>query len=219
MSLAIRVEDSENPDILKLLRPDALPDGTEPEERVIVCGVNWDRYLALDEALGHERPDPRLYFLDGNLELMTTSREHERIKKWIAGLLEIYFEQSGMEVTPTGQATLRDSIQQAGAEPDDSWCIGDEKPFPDLVLEIALTTGGVRKLDVYAKLRVPEVWFWKGGRLEIYTLSSGQEYQLNERSRLLPSLSPSHLEHCVAIRSWSEARRVFRSLLAPKDSA
>ncbi|MBM3838467.1 MAG: hypothetical protein FJ398_10965 [Verrucomicrobia bacterium] len=35
----------------ELLRPDPLPDGTEPEERLILCGLSWERYLALDIAL------------------------------------------------------------------------------------------------------------------------------------------------------------------------
>jgi Uma2 family endonuclease len=214
MSVALKLEVSENPEIIKLLRPQPLEDGSEPEERLIVCGLNWERYLALDEAFGDDRPDPRLYYLDGNLEVRTTSREHERIKKWIAGLLEIYFEHIEVEVTPTGQATLRDPIEQAGAEPDDSWCIGPEKQIPDLVLEIALTSGGVRKLDVYAKLLVSEVWFWKAGRLEIHTLLPSREYKLIEQSKLLPALPSTHLERCVAIRSWSEARKAFRAAFA-----
>jgi len=68
--------------LAELLRPEPLPDGAEPEERLIVCGVSWQRYLALDKALGDNRPGPRFYYLDGELEIMTTSNEHERIKKW-----------------------------------------------------------------------------------------------------------------------------------------
>jgi len=68
-----------------------LPDGTDPEERLIICGLSWQRYLDLDKALGDDRPGPRFYYLDGDLEIMTTSNEHERIKKWIGDLLRIYF--------------------------------------------------------------------------------------------------------------------------------
>jgi Uma2 family endonuclease len=113
--------------LAELLRPEPLPNGAEPEERIILCGLSWERYLALDKALGDDRPGPRFYYLDGELEIMTTSSEHERIKKWISGFLEIYFDSAGLEVMPRGQATLRRALKQAGAEPDESWCIGVEK--------------------------------------------------------------------------------------------
>ncbi len=119
----------------ELLRPEPLPDGTEPEERLILCGLSWQRYLDLDKALGDDRPGPRFYYLDGDLEIMTTSLEHERITKWIADLLAIYFEHCGLEIMPHGQASMRLALKQAGAEPDESWCLGEEKEFPDLVFE------------------------------------------------------------------------------------
>src|SRR6266496_3839416 len=132
----------------ELLRPEPLPDGTEPEERLIICGLSWQRYLDLDKALGDDRPGPRFYFLDGDLEIMTTSKEHERIKTWIGDLLAIYFDEIEDEIMPRGQATMRLALKEAGAEPEESWCLGDEKEFPDLVLEIALTSGGLNKLEI-----------------------------------------------------------------------
>ena len=150
---------------VKLLQPERLADGTEPEKRVILCGVSWPRYLALDKALGDDRPGPRFCYLDGELEIIATSDGHERIKAWIASLMGIFFEELGIEIIPRGQATMRLALKQAGAEPDESWCIGEEKKFPDLVLEIALTSGGVRKLEIYRRFKVPEVWFWRRNKL------------------------------------------------------
>jgi hypothetical protein len=51
--------------LAELLRPEPTADGFESEERLIICGVSWERYLALDKALGDDRPGPRLYYLDG----------------------------------------------------------------------------------------------------------------------------------------------------------
>jgi Uma2 family endonuclease len=68
------------------LRPEPTAEGFEPEERLVICGVSWERYLAL----GDDRPGPRFYYLDGELEMMTTSNEHERIKKWIGDLMAVY---------------------------------------------------------------------------------------------------------------------------------
>lgn len=196
----------------ELLRPEPLPDGTDPEERLIICGLSWQRYLDLDKALGDDRPGPRFYYLDGELEIMTTSNEHERVKKWIGGFLEIYFDEIGTEIMPRGQATMRLALKQAGAEPDESWCLGEEKEFPDLVLEIALTSGGVNKLELYRRFQVPEVWFWRKNALEIFALpQDGSGYDRVNQSRLLPKLDIALLRRCVGIASWREARRAFRA--------
>ena len=204
-----------SPELAQLLRPERLPDGTEPEERIILCGLSWQRYLDLDKAWGDDRPGPRFYYLDGELETMTTSNEHERIKKWIGGFLDIYFEHAGIEIMPRGQATMRLALKQAGAEPDESWCLGQEKQFPDLVLEIALTSGGVNKLELYRRFQVPEVWFWRQGGLRVFALrQDGSGYEESSRSRLLPKLDLGLLEQCVTIASWQQARRKFRAGLA-----
>src|SRR5687767_8500132 len=86
----------------ELLQPAPLADGTEPERRVIYCAIPWNRYLAFDKKLGDDRPGPRLYYLDGELEIMTTSNEHERIKEWIGDLLADYFFETGIEIMPRG---------------------------------------------------------------------------------------------------------------------
>src|SRR5437667_5569144 len=178
----------ETPALAELLRPEPLADGAEPEQRVILCGLSWQRYLALDKVLGDDRPGPRFYYLDGDLEMMTTSNEHERIKTWIGDLLAIYFDEIEVEVMPRGQATMRLALKEAGAEPDESWCLGEEKEFPDLVLDIALTSGGVSKLEIYRRFKVPEVWFWRRNMLEIFALGSSTTYERLQNSRILPGL-------------------------------
>ena len=93
--------------------------------------------------------------------------------------------------------------------------LGEEKEFPDLVLEIALTSGGVNKLEIYRRFGVPEVWFWRRNTLEIFALrDDGSGYERISRSRLLLQLDVALLERCLKISSWREARRVFRAGLA-----
>jgi len=203
---------TDTPEVLtELLRPDIRFQGAEPEQRVVYSDISWARYLAFDKELGDDRPGPRLYYLDGQLEIMSTSDEHEKIKKWISGFLEIYFDEIGIEITPRGQATMRLELKKAGAEPDESWCLEEEKKFPDLVLEIALSSGGLNKLQTYQRFRVPEVWIWRKGKLEIHALNRSGIYERTEKSRLLPKLDVLLLEKCVAIRSWQQARRTFRT--------
>src|SRR5437660_9552648 len=156
--------------LAELLRPEPTADGFESEERLVICGVSWQRYLALDKALGDDRPVPRFYYLDGELEIMTTSSEHERIKKWLGDFLGDYFLESGIEIVTRGQATMRQALKEAGAEPDDSWCIGEEKEFPDMVLEIALTNSGGGHVETHLRMTVRKPCFWRRNKLEIFAL-------------------------------------------------
>ncbi len=202
---------------VKFLHPQPTEKGLEPESRTVHCGMSWEDYLAFDKALGDDRPGPRFYYLDGELEIMTTSNEHERLIMWFVGLMDLYFDEIDIEVIARGQATMRLIDQQVGAEPDVSWCLHTEKEFPDLVLEIALTSGGVRKLELYGRFAVSEVWFWRRGKLEAFTLrEDGSGYDPAEagRSRLLPGLDLDLLARCIAIRSRREARHTFRAGLA-----
>ena len=109
---------------------------------------------------------------------------------------------------------MRLALKKAGAEPDKSWCIRQEKEFPDLVLEIVLTSGGINKLEIYRRFKVPEVWFWRRDKLEIFALDRHGAYEPSPKSRLLPNLDISLFERFVAIRSWQQARRAFRTGLA-----
>ena len=203
-------------DTVLSLEPDRLTDGHEPEARAVYSDLSWERYLALDQALGEDRPVPRLYYLDGDLEIMSTPDEHERIKKWIADCVSDYLMELDLTIMPRGNATMQLALKEAAAEPDEAWCLGKLGQFPDLVLEIALSSGGVRKLDLYQRFAIPEVWLWRKGKLEVHALrADGSSYERTEQgSRLLPGLDVALLERCVAITDWREARRAFRDGLA-----
>ena len=184
------------------------------EDRVVVGGVSWEQYLAFDEARGADNSRPKLYYLDDELEIMTTSRRHERLAKWLGEMLADYLLESDFEVFTCGQATLQ-KLNAGGAEPDDSWCLGEEKEFPDIALEIALTSGGLNKLEIYRRFPVPEVWFWRKVGLEIWNLNAdATKYDGPSRaSRLLPGLDIALLERCLALPTWREARRAFQQAL------
>ena len=198
----------------ELLKPDLLTeDGHEPEQRVTYFGLSWERYLTLDKAFGDDRSLPRFYYLDGVLEVMTISNEHERIKKWVGNFLAMYLEAVEAQDRPRGEATIREALKKAGAEPDESWSFGEVKEYPDLVLEIALSSGGIEKLALYQRFPIPEVWFWRKGKLEIHNLrTDGSGYDLAPgRSLLLPDLDIALLERCVGILDWPTARKTFRT--------
>ena len=203
--------ESAESDLEQLLQPEPLAEGRSPESRVIVCGSSWTRYLALDQRLGDDRSGPRLFFLEGELELVTASNEHERVREWIGEFLGDFFLEMRTDAFARGQATLRLPDRAIAAEPDKSWCIAKEKQFPDLVLEIALTSGGINKLDIYRQFGIAEVWIWRRNWLEIFVLESTGHYISARSSRLFPSLDVSLLERCANMKSWQQARLAFRA--------
>lgn len=142
-------------------------------------------------AIRGDDPGVRMTYLEGELELMSSSFQHERIKKCISRLLEAYALEKGIELDGLGSWTVKAALRQRGIEPDECYLIqnpGQKSPeHPDLAIEVVWTSGGIDKLDVYRGLGVPEVWFWREKRLEVYVLDAGQ-YASSERSRLLPDL-------------------------------
>jgi Uma2 family endonuclease len=64
------------------------------EQRLVLEGVSWRQYETLLATLGDDFPNLRLSYLEGTLEIMTTSPEHEELKKMIGMLLEAYFQET-----------------------------------------------------------------------------------------------------------------------------
>lgn len=185
------------------------------DQRVRLRDVTWADYERLLELRGDE-PGLRMTFLEGDLEIMTPSTHHERLKKRWARLLEAYSEEVGVDLEGIGSWTIRMELQKRGLEPDECYFIGGHKPdalVPDLALEVAWTSGGIDKLQVYAGLGVPEVWIWKAGRIAMYALRAAH-YQEIAGSELLPQLDPTLLTDLVnAETSQAEAIRTLRTRL------
>jgi len=182
------------------------------EVRYITDQVTWQHYETLLTQLG-DSLEFRLTYLDGILEVMSPSRNHESIKTRIGTLLEIYFLETNTEYYPTGSMTLRNPEQRGGTEPDESYCIGTNKEIPDLAIEVIITSGGINRLEVYQRLGVREVWFWQDNQLKIYSLQENGEYILIPKSALLPDLNLELLAEYVNHPNPRLAVKEFRSRL------
>ncbi|MGD1806858.1 Uma2 family endonuclease [Dapis sp. BLCC M126] len=136
--------------------------------------VSWSQYETLLLTLG-ERSSYHINYLDGVLEIVAPSRRHEGRKTRIGTLLEIYFLETNTEYFPTGSTTFLLSEQSVGGEPDESYCVGTDKEFPDLAIEVVVTSGGINRLAIYQQLGIQEVWFWVKDRLAIYYLREDSE--------------------------------------------
>jgi Uma2 family endonuclease len=160
-------------------------------------------------ALGDDFPNLRLSYLEGILEIMTTSPEHEELKKVIGMLLEAYFQETRTRFHALGSATFRKAMKLRGLEPDECYCLGQKKEIPDLAIEILITSGIVNKLDIYQGLGVTEVWQWQDGQFLIHHLRP-TGYEQITHSELLPNLDPQQLASYVNPTDQFDAVMAFR---------
>lgn len=191
-----------------------LPPAPDRDQIVVLHGIPWAQYAALCRAR-EDSAGPRMAYLDGQLEIMSPGGKHEYEKKLIARLVETFGEEMGISLNGFGSTTFRRKAEEAGLEPDECYYVGTIKKVPDFAIEVAHTSGGVDKLEVYRRLRIPEVWFWVKGRFHIFGLS-GRRYTLRERSAQLPTLDLAELA-AIIVRSdesrQTETIRAYRRAL------
>jgi Uma2 family endonuclease len=201
-----------NPLLLEKLNahPELLSD--QADQQYTITGVSWQAYEALLSDLGDDFPGLRVHYLDGTLEITMPGRQHEVIKDNIAGLLRAYFEETRTRFYGLGSTTFRAEAKRRGAEPDVSFCIGIDKEFPDIAIEVVQTSGGVNTLDIYQGLNVVEVWFWQNDQFSVYYLQR-EGYEPRERSEILPELDLSILATYVMYPEPLDAVIEFRQAL------
>jgi Uma2 family endonuclease len=85
-------------------------------------------------------------------------------------------------------------------------------------LEVALTSGGIEKLEKYKRFQIAEVWFWQNDRLVIYGWR-GEDYERISSSELLPNLDVELLNRCVLMSDLLEARaELLRSAIGDRGN-
>src|SRR6266700_1923220 len=111
------------------------PPRASGEQRLLLRSVSWKDYVIVHAAL--DRPGVHMTYLEGALEIMSPSPEHEMWKKNIARLAELYAHVKGIDLHGYGSTTFRTEVKERGAEPDECYLIG--KPLadmPEIVLEV-----------------------------------------------------------------------------------
>ncbi len=184
------------------------------DQPVVFDGVDWDGYEAL-LALRGGRSRPKLAYLDGVMELMSTSREHEGLKSSIGCLVEAFCFEREIDFSPYGNWTLQAKARRAGVEPDECYVFGarpQARTRPDLAIEVVCTHGGLDKLEAYRRLEIGEVWFWSQDALVVHVLERGG-YVARSRSVCLPALDLELVCRLARVEPASAAVRQLRAIL------
>ncbi|MBC7972366.1 MAG: Uma2 family endonuclease [Verrucomicrobia bacterium] len=177
------------------------------EQRFIQTGVSWESFKAIQRGFA-DSPGVRLFYYEGELEILSTSPEHEIVKGNLGYLLEDYMLNQALEFVATGSFSQeRDAV--ASAQADESYCFGAKKPVPDLAVEVVITSGEPNKLKRYRALGVQEVWFWENGEISLYHLTPAGYQKANE-SQFVKGIDLDRLAKCAAIESRVQAVREFK---------
>lgn len=176
------------------------------DQRVVLYDKSWAEFEAM-VALKGERRNPRLTFLDGALELMSPSRDHDGISFMLGQLIPHYCLARGIPVAGYRSWLLRARHQKTGVEPDECFIFSStpkRERKPHLVIEVVWTRGGLDKLEAYRRLGIKEVWFWKDDRLTVHVLTA-TGYRQRARSSLLPALDLALVARLARCETANEA--------------
>jgi Uma2 family endonuclease len=173
--------------------------------------VGWDDFTKLADVLVNFG-GIRLTYLDGRLRLVCPSARHGHLDWRFNQVIVTAARALGCPLVATGD-TLFVQVLGPGKMPDLSYYLGDHAranaarvrdqdtylppmPPPDLAVEIVVRHKDNLSLETYARLGVPEVWWFEDG-LKILRLGEGQYDEVAE-SLALPGLTGDQ------VRGWAE---------------
>jgi Uma2 family endonuclease len=190
----------------------------EQDQHVVMRGMSWQDFEAL-LAIRGDRAGVRMYYLDGEIEIMSPTKTHEGRKKTLARLLEMWAVESGVALNGFGSWTLKKEVREAGGEPDECYILGrsTDKDVPDLVIEVEWSRAtGLAKHEIYRRLEVRELWtLTSDGRLVIRALDRGH-WRERPKSKLLPKLDVAWLLSFLDVEPQSQAVLDLRDALRGK---
>ena len=179
------------------------------QEPLILPGFTWEQYQAVAESFSGSGVSVR--FLDEVMELRApVSEEHEERRSLLRRLVESWCFHRGIRLFFRNQSTML-LPGEAGGAPDEAYCIGEKKELPDLVVEVALTSGGLSHRGFYQRFAIPELWIWRHGVLEVFCWDGAAgRYEASAESHTLPDLDLRLVAECARMHNASDALAVFR---------
>lgn len=192
------------------------------EQRFVLPAVDWMTYQKISDALVGRHV--RLTYDGENLEFMTISPEHGNCSRLIAQLVVVLTEEFNVPRKSFGDMTCDREDLQRGLEPDESFYLTNEPlvrgkdridfsvdPPPDLAVEIEISRSSRNRMDIYAKLGVPEVWRYDSRTLRVYGLTAEGEYVQADASRYFPIVAIGELAVFLGRRGESDENSLIRS--------
>lgn len=178
------------------------PPGNSAERRLLLRGVRWQTYEMLLQDLGDQLV--RMTYDRGRLEIMAPSFRHEDCSVLIGQFIRVLAQEFKLPFKSARTTTFRHPDVQRGLEADDCFyldnlprVLGKREidlsidPPPDLAVEVEISPAAVDRMEIYAALRVPQVWRFTD-TLRIFCLRDGKYGEVPE-SPNFPGVPPAIL--------------------------
>lgn len=187
-------------------------------DAAIFPAKTWQDYEYLLK-LRQEKLIPKLSFNSKTQEirLMSPLPSHGNRVDTLRDLVKALLRQNKQDWQSFDPITLK-IPPQAGVEPDTCFYIqnrqailGKERinltidPPPDLAIEVDLTS--ITDMRAYEILKVPELWIYRQGILNIYLLA-GERYQESAVSGLFPEIDVTKILPQYVELGWNEGSSV-----------
>ncbi len=169
----------------------------ESEQRLVLFNVPWDHYEQFCELFAAH--NVRLAYQQGTLEITAPSMGHESSAFSSGHAVVVLAEEMDIPILPGGSVTLKNLAVDRGIEPDNCFWIAREllvrdkseidlnvDPPPDLFVEVEVSRSFLDRLEIAAKLNVPEVWRIRGIELQVLLLQPDGNYAESDRSTAFP---------------------------------
>lgn len=193
-------------------------------EHIVFEDVTWAFFERLVRQFERSRQRFRLTYDDGRLELMVPGFDHELDKKTLARLIETYALEMDVAITGVGSLLLKRKSARKGLEPDECYYVNTRLPPrtksfldlnkhapPDLGIEIEVSRTVVKRIPVYAGLKVPEVWRERAGRVTVLLRQPDGKYKPSPTSVALPLLPIEDVNRFLAMSLTSPQHEVMRA--------
>jgi Uma2 family endonuclease len=203
----------------------------EPDERVVIRGVDWDFYEQLVDSIPEDEYIRVDY--DGNdMEIvMVISYRHDGVKKRLGRFVEAVAEEGEIPMRSGGQTTWKRPEVRRGLEADDCYFFRAEKlamiaaaearksvkladlPNPDLATEVDISRSKIDRPGIYAALQVGEVWRFDDPRILIDRLGEDGHFHEVSESQFLP-VTAAEIRRWVLEEDFSDESAWARRLRA-----
>jgi Uma2 family endonuclease len=179
---------------------------TVANRNAVLTNISWQTYQALLADIGDHRAT-LLTYDRGTLEIKMPLELHEAINRILERIIVALTEELRLDIKSFGSTTFNRQDLQVGIEPDSCFYIQNAHlirrfqidleidPPPDLVVEVDIHSSSTRRLPIYQKLGVPELWQYSRMGIKIYHLQVDKDkYTEQQHSSTFPMISGEVLE-------------------------